>query len=378
MKIGITGGRGFIGWHLRCYLRTLGDSVKVKVADRNTFSEESSVEDFVTDVDCIIHLAGVNRADSSVLIDGNIDPAKKLVAALFKTKNNPCIIYSSSTYAEDPDNIYGQAKAEVHDILFSWANQTGSRLVNMVIPHVFGEYGRPFYNSAVATFCHSIVMGEDLKINKDGNLELIHVQDLAEKFISAYQNGLNGLVRIEGHHISVEDAACLLKSLHDKYVVNKQLPDLSSEFCRNMFNSLRGSIEYSQRLFTTAKYSDDRGWLVETIKAGSSGQCFVSTTKPGITRGNHFHRRKVERFFVLKGIAEVKLRKLYTDEVVSYTIDGRNATYIDIPTLHTHSITNIGKEELMTLFWADEFYEENNSDTYFEHVEANDDEGLNE
>ena len=369
MKVGITGGEGFVGWHLRCYLKTLEVVEEVRSVGRETFSDQNLVDEFVVGLDCIVHLAGVNRAEPDELIDGNTSPATQLVKALINKGESPCIIYSSSTYAEVGDTDYGQGKAEAGSILNSWAEKNKARFVNMVIPHVFGEYGKPLYNSAMATFCHLITKGEELKVNKGGKLELIHVQDLVEQFVTVYKDGLEGSVRVSGYEISVEEAAKRLQSLHDEYVNTNQLPDLSDHMDRSMFNALRGSFETKSRVRSPVKHTDDRGWLVETVRAGSGGQCFVSTTKPGITRGNHFHRRKVERFFVLQGKADIKLRKLFTDEVINYTLDGSQPSYVDIPTLHTHSITNVGTEELITLFWSDEFFDPDNSDTYFENVE---------
>lgn len=369
MKIGITGAWGFIGWHLLCYLKTLEGITEVRTTDKKTFTEQGIVKLFVNDLDCIIHLAGVNRADSHELLEGNIRLAEQLVEALIDTNSTPCVVYSSSTYAETSITKYGQGKAKAGNILQKWATENNARLINMIIPHVFGEYGKPFYNSAIATFCHLIVKDEEVTINKGGKLELIHVQDLVERFIKAYLNGSSGTERIQGHLISVEDAAARLQKLYNEYINNHQLPSLLDHIDRCMFNALRGSFDYDSRVCTPIKHTDNRGWLVETVRAGSGGQCFVSTTKPGITRGNHFHRRKVERFFVLQGKGEIKLRKLFTKKVISYQLDGKNPSYIDIPTLHTHSITNIGDDELITLFWADEFFDPHNSDTYFEQVE---------
>ena len=368
MKIGITGGDGFIGWHLRCYLKTIEHVHEVRVANRATFLNSANLEKFVDGLDAIVHLAGVNRAGDDELFSGNASPALALVTALIAKNNNLCIVYASSTYAESAINAYGKGKAEAGKILRDWEKKSGGRVVNMIIPHVFGEYCRPFYNSAMATFCHQITAGEKVSLNSDGKLELIHVQDLVEILFHAIEGDTQGDVRITGSEMSVVDAVDRLTALYNEYMINSRLPDLSDDFDRNLFNSLRGFISNDARVVIPEKHSDDRGWLVEAIKAGSGGQCFVSTTKSGITRGNHFHRRKVERFFILQGRAEVKIRRLFTDEVVTYDLNGEEPSYVDIPTLHTHSITNIGNQELIVLFWADEFFDPENTDTYFESV----------
>jgi len=369
MKVGITGGNGFIGWHLRCFLQTIDNVSEVRIADRTTFLGKDTLIKFVNGLDIIVHLAGVNRAKDEELLSGNINPALDLVEALNAHGNKPCIVYASSTYAELKKGAYGSGKEEAGLILKKWGDEVGAKIVNLIIPHVFGEYGRPFYNSVMATFCYQIIKGEDLNIDPEGFLELIHVQDLVEIILQAAgdKNGSRS-IRVDGRKISITKAVSLLNKLHEEYVMHNRLPDLSDNFVRNLFNSLRSFIVNDDRIKFPHKITDERGWLVETVKAGSGGQCFVSTTKPGVTRGNHFHRRKVERFFVLQGKAEIKIRKLFTNDVVTFNLDGNNPSFVDIPTLCTHNITNIGDNELITLFWADEFFDPENPDTYFENV----------
>ncbi|MCU7850749.1 MAG: NAD-dependent epimerase/dehydratase family protein [Candidatus Thiodiazotropha sp. (ex Monitilora ramsayi)] len=368
MKVGITGANGFIGWHARCFLATCKNIQEVRLANRKEFSDQAELYHFVDGLDLIIHLAGVNRADPKELISGNIEPANNLVAALRRARATPCLAYTSSTKIENGDSPYAEGKAAVSQIFQKWARETGTSFINLIVPHVFGEYGCPNYNSAIATFAHQVANGEQPTIHNDGQLELIHVQDLVEQIIHLYTDGTCGDVRIEGRPTSVIEAVELLQQLHETYKENGQLPDLRNHFVRCMFNTLRGAIDYPFRHCTTIKHEDNRGWLVEAVKANSGGQCFISTTKPGITRGNHFHLRKVERFMVLQGQAEIKLRKLFSNEIISYELDGDNPSWIDIPTMHTHSITNVGKVDLITLFWADEIFDPDNPDTTFHEV----------
>jgi UDP-2-acetamido-2,6-beta-L-arabino-hexul-4-ose reductase len=368
MKIGITGVNGFIGWHLRCYLKTRNDVEEVRLAGRDVFQSHEKLVEFVDGVDAIVHLAGVNRAEPKELVEGNSEPAAKLVRALEQVDNKPFLIYTTSTQAVTANSPYGKGKAAVSEIFQSWVASSGAHFVNLIVPHVFGEYGRPNYNSVVATFTHQVAVGEVLSIHNDGQLELVHVQDLVEQIINLYEQGASGNVRVEGRATGVIEVAEQLKLLHHTYVVEGQFPDLSDHFTRCLFNTLRGAIAHSERHRVVTKHEDDRGWLVETVKTNSGGQCFVSTTKLGITRGNHFHLRKVERFMVLQGKAKIQLRKLFSDEVISYDLDGDAPSYVDIPTMHTHSITNVGENELITLFWSDEFYDPDTPDTTFEEV----------
>lgn len=368
MKVGITGANGFVAWHMRCYLATRKDVQEVRLAGREQFADSAQLEGFVAGLDLVVHLAGVNRAEPDELVQGNTEPALKLVAAMKSVGSTPFLAYTSSTQAETGTGPYAEGKAAVSRIFKEWSAKTGAPFVNVIVPHVFGEYGRPYYNSAVATFAHQIAHGEQPSIHNDGQLELVHVQDLVRQLIQCYEDGVTGDKRIEGRPTGVVEAATLLKQLHDTYVEKGQFPDLTSHFTRCMFNTLRGAMDHANRHCVVTKHEDNRGWLVETVKANSGGQCFVSTTKPGITRGNHFHLHKVERFMVLQGKAKIRLRKLFTDEVITYELDGTSPSYVDMPTMHTHSITNVGDDELITLFWADEFFDPENPDTTFEEV----------
>ena len=368
MKIGITGGSGFVGWHLQCYLKTKKEVGLVRVATRDTFSSADKLREFVADIEIIIHLAGVNRASEEEILRGNVQPAVQLIDALTATGAKPCVIFFSSTQAIEADSPYGRAKQEASKLFSVWAEQSHSRFINLIVPHVFGEYGRPYYNSAVATFCHQVAKREKPTVTGNGRLKLIHVQDLAEEVFKLLSSSAEGTVVVEGVPITVGEVAGRLEKLYETYAVCGELPDLSDSLQRSLFNALRGEMPHGQRLNASVKHVDDRGWLVETVKAHSGGQCFVSVTQPGITRGNHFHRRKVERFFVLQGKAKIKMRRLFSKEIVEYDLDGETPSYVDIPTLHTHSITCLGEEQLITLFWADEFYDPDNPDTFFEEV----------
>ena len=370
MIIGITGANGFIGWHLRCFLKTLsGDEVEVKLANRQTFGNQDDLNNFVSQTDFIVHLAGTNRASDDELLSGNIEPAKQLISALRNCNIKPTLLYASTTHAINPRTIYGRAKKSVTDLFTSWAQDANANFINLIIPHVYGEYCTPFYNSGVATFCHQITHDITPDINPDGELELIHIQELSELIIDLFTSGHSGDYRVDGHKIGVPDVVEKLFQFNEQYLINKQLPNLNNKFDRDLFNTFRSYVGYRDIQQFAELHSDHRGWLTETVKAHSGGQCFVSSTLPGVTRGNHYHRRKVERFFVLKGYSEVKLRKIFSDEIITYNLDGENPSYIDIPTLHTHSITNVGTDELITLFWADEFYDPNSPDTYFEAVQ---------
>lgn len=368
MKVGITGGHGFIGWHLRCYLKTRNDVEEVRIAGRETFAHPEQLQAFAVGLDLIVHLAGVNRAPEEEVFSQNILLADDLIRAVEAAAATPCIIYSSSTQAVDAKTSYGRGKAEAARRLAAWAKNSGGRFIELIVPHVFGEYGRPNYNSVVATFCHQITRGEAPSVTGNGLLTLVHVQDLVELIIGHYESNSVDQVRVDGREIYVSEVAALLEDMHTTYTKQGEFPQLSDPFNRALFNTLRAAMPHELRLFPAKPRIDNRGWLVETVKTQSGGQCFVSSTKPGITRGNHYHRRKVERFFVLQGQAQIRLRRLFTDEIITYSLDGSSPSCVDIPTLFTHNITNTGNDELLTLFWTDEVFDPANPDTFPEEV----------
>ena len=369
MRIGITGARGFIGWHMQCFLKTIAEEVTVTLAGREEFSSAQALENFIRDVDVVFHFAGVNRADDQLLHDGNIKPAELLVEALKAANALPVVVYSSTTHAENTNSVYGAAKNRVAQVFTEWASLSGGNFQEVIIPHVFGEYGRPHYNSATNTFCSQIANGQPPSVTRDGELELVHVQDLVEQLYDlGVSTKLSGVSRIRGHKIRVSDVAERLQRMFCQYAVDGIVPDLSDDFEKSLFNSLRSYIPTKNRKNVAVKHSDERGWLVETVRVSSGGQSFVSTTKPGVTRGNHFHRKKFERFFVLQGKASICMRKLGSAEVEEFIVESGAPGFIDIPTLYTHNITNIGSDELITFFWTNEIFDPDNPDTYFEVV----------
>ncbi len=366
MQIGITGAYGQFGWHLRCALFT-HDKIEVTCAGRETFEDSDKLREFVSGADVIIHLAGINRAkDDAEIAAANPALARQLVTALEATKSAPHLIYSSTTHI-DNDNIYGRSKREAGEIFAVWAQNAGANYSDFIFPHLYGEYGRPNYNSAVTTFCWQAANGDTPSVNGDGQVELLHFHDASALMLDAINNKSVGQIRPRGNEISVRDLAGRIQKLAASYQ-NQIIPDLRDPLDLRLFNVYRGFLypaHYPVRLTT---HTDDRGSLTETVKTNNGGQTFFSTTKPGITRGNHFHYHKVERFLVVKGKARISLRRLLGDEVEDFFVSGDAQCYIDMPTLHTHEITNVGDEELITLFWSHEFYDPDNADTYFDPV----------
>lgn len=365
MKIGITGQSGFIGSHLYNYLNLFPDVTLIDF-EKSFLSDEERLRGFVKQCDTIVHLAAMNRhEDPNIIYDTNVQLVEQLLNACDSEQHYPTILFSSSTQ-ESADNHYGRSKRKGQELLDEWSIKTGSRVISMIIPNVFGPFGKPYYNSVVATFCHQLTHGEEPKIINDGNLRLIYINELIDDIKDLIFGDERGLVRIEHRHeLKVSELSEVLGQFRDEYLLNDRIPDINSSIKLALFNTYRCYIDPDHYPRPFIQHTDSRGSFVEIVRAGSSGQYSFSTTVPGITRGEHFHTRKAERFAVIRGKARISLRKIDSDEVIDYILDGDSPSYVDMPIWHTHNITNIGDEVLVCLFWINEPYDASDPDTYF-------------
>ena len=244
----------------------------------------------------------------------------------------------------------------------------------MVIPNVFGPFGKPNYNSVVATFCHQLSNNETPNIEVDSELKLIYINELVECIIDCIHRKTVQEKYVVKHtsEIKVSEVLTLLKNFKTLYQNSGEIPRMRSVFELNLFNTFRSFMDV-KNLFPRklTAHKDARGSFVELIRLGIGGQVSFSTTVPAITRGNHFHTRKIERFAVIKGKALIQLRRIGTNEVLDFYLDGNEPAYVDMPIWYTHNIKNIGITELITLFWINEPYDPENSDTYFIKVYLN-------
>lgn len=372
-KVGITGQAGFIGTHLYNYLSIFKDKYELVPFFDDYFNDETKMLSFVEQCEVIVHLAAVNRHhEEQYIYSKNIELVDKLISACKSVNCKAHIIFSSSTQ-EEKGNIYGNSKKEGRLKFINWAQQNHSKFTGLVIPNVFGPFGRPFYNSVISTFSYQLLNGNEPKIEIDANLNLIYVGELV-RVISNFIDDQNQMIIEEycvphTYSIKVSDILTILRNYKDEYYKSGIIPKLNNSFEINLFNTFRSYIDLKE--FYPFKYkinSDNRGVFVETMKLNIGGQVSFSTTKPGITRGNHFHTRKIERFAVIKGKALIQLRKIGTSEVLNFELNGDEPSFVDMPIWYTHNITNIGNEDLITLFWINEFYDPEDGDTFFEKV----------
>lgn len=377
MKIGITGQSGFMGTHLYNYLG-LQEEIKCIPFKDEYFEQPENLKNWVKQCDAIIHLAAMNRhGDPQVIYDTNIKLVKQLIEALEETDSKPHILFSSSTQ-EERDNPYGKSKYDGRKLLENWAFRNNAQFTGFIIPNVFGPFGKPYYNSFIATFSHQLTNGEQPEIQIDGEVKLIYVGELVTEIydhIVMMHKEEKSLAIIDEvpveytSKIKVSEALKLLEGYKENYFKNGIFPDLNDTFERNLFNTFVCYMDIENHFpVKLNQHTDERGSFVETVKLNSGGQISFSTTKPGITRGNHYHTRKAERFAVIKGKAQIQLRKIETDKVLNFELDGNEPSYVDMPVWYTHNITNIGDEEVYTIFWISEFFNPDDPDTYFEKV----------
>lgn len=357
----VTGAGGFLGWHVRAAIAaTGGHSVPLPLGDG--FDAVHSAE-MVSEADEVIHIAGMNRGPDSEVSEENVRFASQLSRAILEAETKPRrIVFANSIQARN-SSPYGRSKAEAARILAATSDAVGSEFSDVLLPNLFGEHGRPFYNSVVATFSHQLASGQEPTVHEDAELDLLHAQDAAELLLAT---GTNESIRPVS--TSVVDVLEKLRGFAELHA-RGDIPDLQLEFDRNLFNTYRSAVPRRDAELTLDRRVDHRGSFFEVIRShGGTGQFSFSTTMPGQVRGNHFHRRKLERFTVLKGEAVISMRRLFHAEVVRFPVSGDKPTSIDMPTLWTHNITNTGDAPLLTAFWSNELFDLSHPDTYAEAV----------
>ncbi len=370
-KIGITGQNGFVGSYLYNTLGLYPDKYDRLNFRNEFFLNDEQLDDFVSQCDVIVHLAAMNRHESQEFIyETNLNLVKRLVASLERTKSKAHVLFSSSSQ-EEKENLYGKSKKQGRELLDNWAKQYGGQFTGLIIPNVFGPFGKPNYNSFIATFCHKLTHNEDPVIDNDGEVKLIYVGELVNTILTKIDIG-EGETAYQVPHTSnkkVSEVLNQLKNYKTLYFDKGEIPILDNSFDYNLFNTFRSYIDFSTHYPAKfIQHTDSRGAFVEVIRLGIGGQCSFSTTVSGVTRGNHYHTRKIERFAVIKGKALIQLRKVGTNKVLNFYLDGNEPAYVDMPIWYTHNIKNIGEEELYTIFWINEPYNPEDADTYFEQV----------
>ena len=376
----ITGSRGFIGKNLLAHLAEMNE---VRVLAAHWDDSEDIWKDLVSQADKIVHLAGVNRPDDPEEFEkGNVDLTRKICTFAAATICRPHIIMSSSIQAR-LDNAYGASKKKAEEELKKYSAEANAKVSIIRLKNVFGKWCRPNYNSVVATFCHNIACDKPIEIRDPTfELELVHVDDVVKTILEELKSTDPKEQVVErgnempSPQITLGELAGRIQEFRD--MGNSLLiPDLSDSFVQQLYSTFLSYVDPSKWEYGLQKREDNRGSLAEFVKSDGFGQIFVSRTKPGITRGNHYHHVKTEKFLVLSGQGLIRLRHINDTKVIEYLVRGDEYRVVDIPPGYTHSIENVGDSEMVTLFWANEIFDPNQPDTYFQNVEVSEGEQPN-
>jgi UDP-2-acetamido-2,6-beta-L-arabino-hexul-4-ose reductase len=358
VTVAITGAEGFLGWHLSCRLAATRGTEPVRLG-RAQLSNPTRLAAALADVDTVYHLAGVNRAASDAEVEaGNVELARALGDAL---GGRPVHVVYADSIQREHDTPYGRGKRNAADVL----GELAGTCADVVLPNLFGEHGRPAYNSFVATFCHEIAAGREPVVHEDREVPLLHAQTAAEALIVAGERRQDHRVTPPGEAHGVVATRDRIQGFHELYGGHGDVPDVSTSFARDLFNTYRSFVFPERYPMQPVGHRDARGDLVEAVRShGGTGQAFVSTTVPGAVRGDHYHLHKIERFMVVRGEGEIALRRLYHDEVIRFRVSGDRPVFVDMPTMWVHHIRNVGDTELVTVFWADQLLDRENPDQY--------------
>ena len=367
-KVLVTGSNGFIGKNLCVVLKQHND-IEVFGYDINDNPEE--LDKSLKKADYIIHLAGVNRTKKSEEFDtGNTESIDAICRKLLAIGRAPKIILASSIQA-DLDNPYGISKLRAEGVLRRFSEDSGAECVVFRFKNLFGKWGRPNYNSVTATFCHNIAKRLPIQISDPANLiELTHIDDVNDALKAELTPGKAGYrvaVALPSTSISLGVLAEKIRAFQ-KMRSSLVLPDFSDKFDRALYGTYLSYLDKQDFGYSLEIKTDLRGSLAEFLKSPAMGQIFVSRTKPGITRGDHCHHTKTEKFLVLQGTAIIRFRHIGGSPVIEYQVRGEDYHVVDIPPGYTHSIENVGQDELVTLFWASEPFDPQHPDTFFEKV----------
>jgi UDP-2-acetamido-2,6-beta-L-arabino-hexul-4-ose reductase len=366
MKILVTGAKGFVGKNLIVTLERLED---LEIYQFDIDTNPALLDTYTMDCEFVFHLAGVNRPqNASEFMEGNFGFTSELLNSL-KNNHNTCPILITSSIQADLDNPYGQSKKAGEDLLFSYGQETEAKVLVYRLPNIFGKWCRPNYNSAVATFCHNIAHDLPIKVN-DPNvvMNLVYIDDVVEELIRA----LNGKETREGdfcivpivHTIKLGEIVELIYSFKNSRS-ELSIPDMADAFTNKLYATYISYLPEDRFSYPLKMNVDNRGSFTEMIRTPERGQVSVNISKPGITKGNHWHHTKNEKFLVVSGRGVIRFRKVGSDKVIEYHVSGEKLEVVDIPTGYTHNIENLGDSDMVTIMWANECFDPEKPDTYF-------------
>ena len=399
MNILVTGASGFVGKNLVYNLRNIAQGknrTRPNLSINEIFeyyldTDPALLDKFCAEADFVFNLAGVNRPkDQSEFMQGNFGFTTVLLDTLKKHNNTCPVMLSSSIQAtligRYGQSDYGKSKLAGEELFFTYAQDTGAKVLVYRFPNLFGKWCRPNYNSAVATFCNNIANDLPIQVNDPSTeLELLYIDDLVEEMLNALEskehrcnyNGLEAIANNQGrycfvpttHKATLGQIVELLESFHDQ-PKTLQLPEIpAGSFAKKLYSTYLSYLPKEKTCFSLKMNCDERGSFTEMLKTANCGQISVNISKPGITKGQHWHNTKWEFFIVVAGTALIQQRKVDTDEVLEFKVSGENIQAVHMLPGYTHNIINLSEtENLVTVMWANEAFDPEHPDTYFEPV----------
>lgn len=360
MRILITGSNGFIGKNLIAELKNRGYT---DLLEYDLDTSETLLDSFVQNCDFIFHLAGVNRPEKeSDFFEGNFGFTSKLLSMLDKSKNTPPILITSSTQAE-LDNPYGRSKKAGEGVIYDYGKKNNVPVYVYRLPNVFGKWSKPNYNSAVATFCHNISRDIPIVVNdRNTLLKLVYIDDVINSFINSLELKNDRDIKVSERTLGeIVDLIYSFKSSRETLLI----PNMSDVFIKQLYSTYLSFLPEDDFGYDLKMNVDDRGSFTEFIKSGDRGQVSINISKPHISKGNHWHHTKIEKFLVVSGRGVIRFRKIESDSVIEYFVSGDKLRVIDIPVGYTHNIENLGDTDLVTVMWVNEIFDKERPDTFF-------------
>ena len=388
MKILITGAKGFVGKNLVENLKNIRDGKDrvhklpndLEILEYDVDNVEIELEEFCKKADFVFNLAGVNRPkDNSEFMKGNFGFGEKLLNLLKKYKNNCPVMLSSSVQAtlegRYAGSEYGKSKLAGEELFKNYGKETGARVLIYRFPNLFGKWCRPNYNSAVATFCNNIANNLPIQVNdRNTELDLVYIDDLVEELLRAVNGNETkdekGYCYVpEVHHVTLGEIVDLLYEFKESRK-NLYIPNMTEGgFSKKLYSTYLSYLDPKDFSYSLKMNEDNRGSFTEIVKSLDRGQVSINISKPGITKGQHWHNTKNEKFLVVAGEGIIQLRKIGTDEIVEYKVNGKEMTIVDMIPGYTHNIINTSEtENLVTVMWCNECFNPEKPDTYFEEV----------
>ena len=365
MKILITGAKGFVGRNLVVELRNQGFQ---DLLEYDVDTNPALLDGYAASCEFVFHLAGVNRPkEQEEFMTGNFGFTSQLLDALKKHDNKAPVLITSSTQAAF-DNPYGQSKKAGEDLIFQYGKDHGIKVFVFRLPNVFGKWCRPNYNSAVATFCHNIAHGLPIQVN-DPNvvMNLVYVDDVVASFIDKLKNGKpDSAIYSEVtpvHTIKLGEIVELINSFKTSRET-LQVPDMGDAFTKKLYSTYLSYLPEDQFSYLLKMHVDNRGSFTEFLKSPERGQVSINISKPGITKGNHWHHTKNEKFLVVSGSGVIRFRKIDSEEIIEYYVSGEKLEVVDIPVGYTHNIENLGETDMVTVMWVNEIFDKEKPDTF--------------